>query len=221
MEVNMKKKYLAGLLAAMNVVGFCVAGNVMAEENFMKNNYAQVKVGMFQPTGDMDDANYDNGGDVSVVYGRYLNRHLVMEAGFEVFGSDQTLYGSNDRAGSYRQDNSLVAVAALVTFKGEVSAGPVDLFCGVGGGIYSVTLSSEIDSSRRGDRDTDDSDGVFGAHVVAGANYNINERFFVGVEGKYRWTGDVDIYRTIDSIPVEYNGDLSGYTVTVNGGIRF
>lgn len=220
--MHMETKHLIGLLAAVNVVGLCMAGNVMAEENYMRNNYGQVKVGMFQPSGDMDDADYDNGGEVSIVYGRYLNRYLVLEAGFDVFGSDQkTIYGSNSRVGDYSQDNTLVAVAGLVTLKGEFSAGPVDLFCGVGGGIYSVTLSSDIDSWHDRDRSTEDSDGVFGVHVVAGANYNINERFFVGIEGKYRWTGDVDIHETVSSIPIDYSGDLSGYTVTFNGGIRF
>ena len=220
-KMNMEKKHLVGLLAAASVVSLFLAGNVMAEENSKKDNYAQLKVGMFQPTGDLEDADFDNGGAVSVVYGRYLNKYLVLEVGFDVFGADQTLRGANSQAGRYTQDNTLVGTAALVTLKGEFSAGPVDLFCGVGGGIYAVTLSSEIDSSRFGDLDTDDSDGVFGVHVVAGANYNINERFFIGLEGKYRWTDDVDIRESIASIPVEYTGDLSGYTVTFNAGFRF
>ncbi len=215
------KKKLVGLLATVNVMSLFMAGNVMADENFKKLNYTQVKVGMFQPSGDMDDANYDNGGDFSVVYGRYLNEYLALEVGFDAFGSEKTLRGRNDEAGSYTQDNALFGAAGVITLKGEISAGPVDLFAGLGGGIYSVTLASEIDSSRLGDLDDDDSDGVFGVHVVAGANFNINERFFVGVEGKYRWTDDVDIRETVASIPVEYSGDLSGYAVTFNGGFRF
>lgn len=217
----MGKKHLVGLLATVNVMSLFMAGNVMADEDSKKMNYTQVKVGMFQPSGDMDDANYDNGGAFSVVYGRYLNKYLILEAGLDVFGADQTVTGRNDEAGSYTQDNALVGVAGLITLKGEYSAGPVDLFAGFGGGIYSVALASEIDSSRLGDLDTDDSDGVFGVHVVAGVNYNINERFFVGVEGKYRWTDDVDIRETVASIPVEYRGDLSGYSVTFNAGFRF
>jgi len=215
------RKQLIGMLAAANVMGLVMAGNVMAEENSKKLNSAQVKVGMFKPTGDMDDADYDNGGDFSGSYGRYLNKFLILEAGFDAFGSEQNLSGRNDQAGSYTQDNYLVGVAGFVTLKGEYSAGPVDLFGGFGGGIYSVTLDSEIDSSRLGDLDTDDSDGVFGVHVVAGVNYNINQRFFVGVEGKYRWTDDVEIRETVAAIPIEYTGDLSGYMVTFNAGIRF
>ncbi|MFH0782228.1 MAG: outer membrane beta-barrel protein [Pseudomonadota bacterium] len=219
--MNKNKKHLVVVLAAVNVMSLLAAGNVMAEENSKRMNYAVVKVGVLQPTGDMDDANYDTGGDVSLAYGRYLNKYLALEAGFDIFAADQTLRGSNDQAGRYKQDNTLGGVGLLLTLKGEFSAGPVDLFAGIGGGIYSVTLDSQIDSSRLGDLNQDDSDGVFGAHVVAGATYNINERFFLGVEGKYRWTDDVDIRESVASIPVEYTGDLSGYIVTFNGGFRF
>ena len=218
---KMKKNHLLGLVAAVNVVGLCLAGNVMAGESERRANYVEAKLGMFQPTGDMDDADYDTGGDVSVVYGRYLNNFLVLEGGVDIFGSEQNLYGYNDHAGSYEQDNFLTTAAFFATLKGEFTTGPVDLFAGIGAGIYSVSLSSDIDSSRLGDLDEDDSDAVFGAHVVAGANFNITERFFVGVEGKYRWTDDVEIYDSVASVPVEYTGDLSGYTVTFNGGFRF
>jgi len=217
----MKKNHLVGLVAAVNVVGLCLAGNVMAGESERRVNYVEAKVGMFQPTGDMDDADYDTGGDLSVVYGRYLNNFFVLEAGFDLFGSEQNLSGYNDQAGSYEQDNYLTSAALFATLKGEFSTGPVDLFAGIGAGLYSVSLSSDIDSSRLGDLDEDDSDGVFGAHIVAGATFNITERFFVGVEGKYRWTDEVEISDSVASIPVEYSGDLSGYTVTFNGGFRF
>lgn len=219
--MNMKKLHMAGLLAAVNAASLLTAGTVMAGDDMMKMNYGQLKIGVFQPTGDMDDADFDMGGIFSVSYGRYLSKHLVLEAAVDTFGSEQTIHGSNAQAGRYTQDNALVGAAFLVTAKGEFAAGPVNFFGGAGAGIYSVTLDSEIESSQLGDFDADDSDGVFGAHVVAGGIYNINERFFVGIEGKYRWTDDVEIRETVAGIPVEYTGDLSGFLVTCNAGIRF
>jgi hypothetical protein len=62
---------------------------------------------------------------------------------------------------------------------------------------------------------------VFGVHVVAGANHDIPGRFFIGLEGMYRWTDDFDLSETVAHIPVEYSGDLSGFSVTVNAGFRF
>jgi opacity protein-like surface antigen len=214
-----RKAKLLVLFTAVNVASLCGAGTVMAEAETPRLNYTQVKLGMYQPTGDLDDA--DSGATFGVVYGRYLNRYLVFEAGFDVLGSDRTERGGNDQAGAYTQDNTLVGVGGLVTLKGEYAAGPLALFAGIGGGIYAVTLTSEIESSRLGDFDNDDSDGVFGAHVTVGATYDINERFFIGLEGRYRWTEDICIRESVASVPVEYSGDLSGYTITFNGGFRF
>ena len=108
-----------------------------------------------------------------------------------------------------------------MTLKGELPVGAASIFGGIGGGVYTVTLDSDIETSRLGDFSTDDDDTVLGAHVVAGANYDITDRFFAGVEGMYRWTDDVDIHETVATIPVEYSGDLSGFSVTFNGGFRF
>lgn len=220
-KMKTKKRYLVGLLAAVNVVSVFAAGTVMAAEGGEKMNYGQLKVGMIQPSGDQDDAGFDTGGDFSAAYGRHLNKFLVVEGAIDLFGSGQDSSGYNSHAGYYDQDTTLSGAAFLVTLKGEFSSGPVDLFAGAGVGLYSVLLDSEIDSSRFGDVDAEDSDGVFGAHVVAGLNYNINDRFFVGMEGRYRWTDDVELSDTVASIPVEYYGDLSGFVVTFNGGIRF
>ncbi len=220
-KMKSRKTNVVRVLTLVSVVSLCMAGNVMATEDGRKLNSTQLKIGIFQPSGDMDDLNYDNGGNFSAAYSRYLNRFVVLEAGFDIFASEQNLSGRNADAGSYTQDNTLAAVGAVVTVKGEYTIGQVDFFGGLGAGMYAVSLTSDIDSSRLGNLDDDDSDGVFGAHVVAGINYNINERFFLGMEGKYRWTDEVEIREEVASIPIEYSGDLSGYTVTFNGGFRF
>lgn len=210
---------MVGLLAAVNALGLLIAGNVMAEME--KPNYAQVKVGAFQPTGDLDDADYDTGVQISGYYGRYLTPYLIVEAGIDGFAVDSDVNGSNDSAGTYDQDNTLSVVGFLFTVKGELPAGPARIFGGIGGGLYTVNLDSDIDSSRLGDFSTDDDDQVLGAHVVAGVNYDITDRFFAGIEGMYRWTDDVDIHENVASIPVAYDGELTGFAITANGGFRF
>lgn len=210
---------MTGVLAAVNVLGLLLTGNVMAEME--KPNYAQLKIGAFVPTGDLDDADYDTGFQMSGYYGRYLTPNLIVEAGIDGFGVESDVSGSNDSAGDYDQDNTLSVAGFLVTLKGELPAGAARFFGGIGGGLYVVNLDSDIDSSRLGDFSTDDDDDVWGAHVVAGVNYDITDRFFAGVEGMYRWTGDVDIHENVASIPVAYDGDLSGFSVTFNGGFRF
>ncbi len=216
-----RKKQGIGLLAAVNVFSVLVAGNIMAGEGRDYVNYGQAKIGVIQPTGDLDDADYDTGGEIGAVYGRYLNRFLVVEAGIDAFATEQEIDGFNNIAGRYEQDNVLGVAAFIVTLKGEFSFDRVNVFGGVGGGLYSVSLESDIDSSRLGSFDADDDDAVFGGHFVAGVTFDVTQRFFLGMEGLYRWTDDLDLQDTVASIPVEYRGDLNGYSVTFNAGFRF
>ena len=216
------RKHLIGIVAAVNVLSIIVAGNVMADDGVWRANYAQLKLGAFQPTSDLDDAGFDAGPLASVAYGRYLTRYLAVETSIEGFGTkNDDLHGTSNIIGSYEQENTLATTAFLVTLKGEYPIGPISLFGGIGGGFYVVTLDSDIDTSTRGDFSVDDDDSVFGVHVVAGANYDITDRFFIGLEGMYRWTDDFDLSETVAHIPVEYSGDLSGFSVTVNAGFRF
>jgi opacity protein-like surface antigen len=62
---------------------------------------------------------------------------------------------------------------------------------------------------------------VFGVHALAGANYDITPRIFAGIEGMYRWTGDIDIQKNTGTVPVEVEGDLNGYVLSVSAGFRF
>jgi opacity protein-like surface antigen len=219
--MKLGRKHLIGIVAAINVLSIVVAGNVMAADGVWRANYGQVKLGAFQPTGDLDDAGFDTGPLASVAYGRYLTRYLAVEASIEGFGTKNDIRGTSGIAGSYKQENTLATTAFLATLKGEYPIGPVSLFGGIGGGFYVATLDSDIDTSMLGHFSTDDDDSVFGAHVVAGANYDITDRFFIGLEGMYRWTDDLDLSETVALIPVEYSGDLSGFSITVNAGIRF
>lgn len=213
-------KRIIGMVAGASLLCLFTTGKAMAADP-ARDNYMQVKLGAFQPLGDLDDAEFDTGGQFAIGYGRYLTSYLVVEAAVEGIATENDRRGSNAAAGNYTQENILSAGAFLLTLKGEIPVGPVDFFGGVGGGLYSVVLDSDIESSGLGNFSTDDDDTVLGVHLVAGANYDITDRFFVGVEGMYRWTDDIDLSKTVASIPVEYHGNLSGYSVTINGGFRF
>ena len=193
----------------------------MAEDALKYKNFAQVKLGYFQPTSDMDDDDYDPGVNGSISYNRYLTKNFIFEVGLTGYGSDDTRRGVNGIAGSYKQENCL-AVSALVTnLKGEIAVGDADLYAGAGIGLYTATLFSEIESSRLGSFDRDESDTVMGGQFIIGARYNITSRWFAGVEGIYRITDKVDIDKTVIGVPVEYAGNLNGFTVTATAGFRF
>lgn len=216
----MKKMYAVSLAAVAGIL-FISASPSFAAADKQKANYGKVKLGVMQPTGELDDENYDTGGEFDLLYGRYLNRYISVEAGLDVFGNEAEVSGSNRTAGTYNQDNFMTASGLVLTLKAEYPVGPVRLYGGGGIGFYAATLTTEIDSSALGDFDKTESDYVAGAHVVAGLDYDINDMFFVSLEGKYRITDDVEINETVASVPVSYNGDLDGYSVTAGFGVRF
>lgn len=207
------------LIAGTFIVGFC--SNCLAMQEERPKNYLQGQFGFFQPADDIDDNNFDTGLNGGVGYGRYLSDNLILEASFDIYATDRELTGFNAFAGTYFQDDYLYVSAALITLKGEVTADSVDIFGGVGVGVYGVTLHSEIDSSTFGSFDGDDSDSVFGAHVSLGAKYNITDYVFIGLEGKYRWTGDAELRETILTVPVQYEGNLNGFNIVTTIGFRF
>ena len=220
----MKKTALLILSAIVGVAFISSMPALATGQNYNKNytnNYFKVNLGAYQPTGDLDDEDYDIGINLSLACGRYLTPYLGIEAGLESVISDNDVYGSNDIAGTYDQENLIIGSGLTFTAKVITPAEPVRLYAGGGLGLYSVTLSSEIDSSRRGDFDRSETDFTVGAHIVAGLDFEISDRCFVNVEGKYRIIEDVDIRETVASIPVAYDGDLNGFSVTTGVGFRF
>ncbi|MEJ2157440.1 MAG: outer membrane beta-barrel protein [Desulfobacteraceae bacterium] len=184
-------------------------------------NYGRVGLGINQFTGDLDDAGYNEGLATYVTYGRYLVKYLPVEATFSFFGTDEDFSGSTGVAGAYSREDTLLVSSFLVTLKGEIPMGPVRLYGGGGFGVYFADLESEIETVNLGDFDVDEQDTVFGAHVVVGGSYDITQRIFAGIEGVYRWTGDLDLDETTGTVPVQINDDLDGFTVSLWGGFRF
>ena len=208
------------VLAAFALPFFC-AMQAGAEENVKKSNYVVGKVGVFQPTGDLDDSGFDTGGGLSVGYGRYLTDYIIFEASLEHLLVDREVRGENATTGSYSRDDYLYSAGALATLKFEQNIGKVDFYTGAGVGLYAILLYSEVDSLRLGSFDKDDTKGAFGVHGLIGMNYNFTDSIFAGIEAKYRWTTDVDICKTVASIPIEYDANLSGYSVNATVGFRF
>lgn len=218
--MNWKTQLMVVILSANTLFVFG-ATNVTAEEANASRNYMQLKLGVLQPSGDRDDADFDTGFSGALAYGRYLTDNLILEATYDVSVTDKELQGSNSTTGNYDQDNYLATEAILLTLKGEYPVGPFRVFGGGGIGWYGACLNGDIDTEKIGSFDVNDTDSAFGLHVVAGANYDFNDRFFMGLEGTYRWTDDIEINKTAASVPVDYSGDLSGFTLTLNAGFRF
>ena len=215
------KNSIIGLVVMTSVVGPLAFDNAIAAEDGSKLNYAQIKMGAFKPTSGFDNAGYDTGFDGSIAYGRYLTKHLILEGAIDGSLSRNKLSSANNTIGDYSQKNDIGVTAFLLTLKEEYSIGHFNLYGGGGIGAYYANLYSKVDTNRFGTFNKDESDTVFGAHLVAGANYDITQNWFLGLEGTYRWTGKVKINGSAATVPVTYNDDLNGYTIAASVGYRF
>ncbi len=219
--MKQQNRIITGFLVASTLVGFAAVGSAAAQNNMSRSNYVQVKAGAMIPTDTFDDAGYDTGFTGGVSYGRYFGPHLILEGTVEGAGSKSERNGSATIVGPYHQKDELSITDFLLTLKGEYGFNRVNVYGGGGVGAYYVYLNSKVDSNLYGTFKNDDSDFVFGAHLVVGANYDITDQFFLGVEGTYRWTEDVDINKTAVTVPVAYNDNLDGCTISATFGMRF
>lgn len=100
-----------------------------------------------------------------------------MKAQIDFFGADSESEGFSTATGNYEREDVLAVFGVLATLKGEFPVGPVKIFGGGGVGYYFVSLSSELDTQKMGDFDSDDGDGVFGARAVIGQTMTLPNAF--------------------------------------------
>ena len=219
--MKQETRICCSLLAAAGMFALIAGDTALAAQTEKRSNYIQGQMGVFLPGEDLDDADLDNGFHGALSYGRYITENVKLEGTLDSSGMEREFTGINALAGSYSRDEHVSVSSILVALKGEYPVGSFDIFGGVGLGVYGIHLDSEIDSQKLGTFDTDDDDSVFGAQFSIGTNYNITERFYIGVEGKYLWTEDAEISKRTAEIPIEYDGDLSGYSLAFTAGWRF
>lgn len=155
-------------------------------------SYGIIKVGFYSPNGDLEDLDFDTGFNGEIVLGSYLHPNIAMEVGVGYFQTDAS-----------NPDIDLWVIPLTLTTKVLYPIEKFEPFALAGIGLYFEEL----------DLGEDDDDTVFGFHLGAGANYNITEDIFFGVEGKYLWSGEAKF--------ASLEADLDGFLVTGNLGLRF
>jgi hypothetical protein len=164
-----------------------------------KNNYLAVKAGFYTFNDRLRDADIRTGFEGGVAFGHYLHRNIVLEEEIGYFHD-----GVNKSFG-----NDITGIPFLLTLKGVYPFRSAEIFIGGGIGIYSVRFHGMVNGFIHGAA----GDIVFGQHVVAGGTLNVFRSLFIGVEGKYIFTGTADFD--------EYRSRLDGYTASALLGYRF
>ena len=175
-------------------------------------NYVAFKAGSYTPTGDLDDLGLDGGFAGEVVFGHYYSPTLALEVGLGRFEADgsETEFIPGLGVVDAKLDVSVTTISLTVKGLHPIEIG--ELYMGAGIGIGLVDVDAELSGALSGSGSEDDTG--FGFQILAGANFNITEKCFLGVEGKY--------YITV--IEPEIGGeefDADGFIITGVLGFRF
>ncbi len=216
----MKRFVLRSIVISVVVTLFC-AYPAFAQEStpFEKLNYVSVKAGVYVPTSDLEE--FDNGFYTDVMYNRYLSRYAAVEAGFGLYGVKATFNGSGPLIGSYTEEDTISVLPVMFNVKGILPFPAGEFYLGGGVGIYFAGLDSDITSTNWGAFSVSDGDVVIGGQIKAGLIFNLNERFFLGVEGTYMVTDTAEFTWNAFGVKQTTEVDLTGYTINGMFGFRF
>jgi opacity protein-like surface antigen len=185
-----------------------------------RTSYVSGKLGVYEPSGDLDDQGFGTGFNLEATLGTHLNRYLSVEGttGFFITDADFAVFSSFFGFGE--EEDTLFVYPFEVSLRATAPLGRVNLYCGGGPGFYIAVLNSELDFGGFEDDDSD-ADAVFGGHLFGGMDFLISERMFLGVEARFIWTGEADLEPEPFGIPIRVKTDLNGYRVSAVFGLRF
>lgn len=183
-------------------------------------NYFALKAGIISPKSN-DIGDFDTGFNGELSFGHFFRRNFALELGVGYFQRQASDTRFDPIRGYLKGDTTIRTVPLTLTAKGIYPTEHIDLFAAAGIGLYSAFAESDLSIGPL-IFSSDDDFIYFGFQLGLGANYNITENVFFGIEGKYLWAGakyEADLF--IFGIPMQLEADLGGYTVTANIGLRF
>jgi hypothetical protein len=176
-----------------------------------RQKYVAFKAGSYTPTGDLDEL--DSGFAGEVVLGHYYRPTLALEGGIGHFETDASFTETIPFFGIVDANIDVSVTTISLTVKGlhPIEIGELYMGFGIGIGLVDVDIDA---STGLGPVSESDDDTSFGFQLLAGANFNITEKCFLGVEGKY--------YITVDEPEIlGLEADADGFIITGVLGFRF
>lgn len=214
MRITLSALFIFGLALVLSLPNYAFAQN--------HSKYMNIKMGGFIPTDDLDDANFDNEFAGEFTYGQYLCPWAAMEVGLGYYKTDMRMTEPGyPGMGLFREENELTVVPLTLTLKGTHTVQKVELYGGMGAGLYFSSIDSRIKVAGARDITIDDKETVVGYHLVVGFLYNLTNEFFLGVEGKKIWTEDAEFKDEAANLSMSTESNLNGYMVTGVIGFRF
>jgi len=182
--------------------------------------YVSIKGGMFTPTDDLED--FDSGFAGELAVGTYFSdKKGAFEVGIGHFSAEGTESGFDAVLGNWSEKVEVTTIPIYFTLRGNVQLSRGELFVGGGVGFYFIDYQDDFSSTASGPLSVSGNDNIFGAHITAGANLNISEKVFFGIDGKMIFTEDAKISDTVMGYPIEIEGNGNGYIISGVIGFRF
>ena len=147
-----------------------------------KRFYGVIKGGIYTPTDSLDDIGFDTGFNGEIGLGYYLSKHFALEFDVGYFKSDLSKTGANASLGSFTENGDIWVVPVTINGKFFLPYGPFEFFLRAGLGVYYGNYDSDFNTSLQGLGQIDDSSAPIGFNAGLGANYNITESLFLGLQ---------------------------------------
>jgi opacity protein-like surface antigen len=185
-----------------------------------------LKAGAFFPQ-IKDFESTDNGFNGEAAFGYRFHKNIAVEmgVGYLQIGGNNSGAGNKsgiDYAFQTRVDSEVLPVT--LSLKGIL---PVEQweFYGFGGiGLYffwGEAKDTAVVNGMTGSKTLNANAVKPGAHLGLGVNYNITPKIFIGAEGKYIWTPEVEFEGTVLGVPVASSFQMGGIAVTAVVGYKF
>jgi len=202
------------LLTLMLVFAFASTTLYAADKYALGNSNIALKVDYINFTESLDNIDLDLENAIYVglegYYSIYPNLYLGMEAGWAGSKNDDQVEGID-------VDIDLQFIPIELNLKYVFELDP-NWNIGVGAGVSYSFLDIELSGI---DRDADD--WIFGGQVFADINYKMSAQWFLGIEGKYQFTEDLefDNVELLDGGDVETNISANNWRVGAKIGYMF
>ena len=178
----------------------------------MSGSYLAAKVGIYAPQGDaLKDFDTGFNGELALGYRKNISA-LELEVGYFETKGKGTIVASGPPPVFVPGDVELWVIPIALNYKIFFPVGTFEPFGEVGAGVYVANAELSGGGLSFSDRRTS-----AGVHVGLGANVNITQKLFLGIEGRYLWAEEHDF--VLGQIPVSVK--IDGVIATANVGYRF
>jgi opacity protein-like surface antigen len=201
------------LLSLVLMVVFASTSLYAAEKYSLGMGNIALKVDYINFTEDaFEDIEIENGVYVGLegYYAIYPNLYLGLEAGWAGAENDNDIEIEGEQV---NVDVDVTYVPVELNLKYAFELGPnwvMDLGAGISYNFFQVELNR---------LDVDEDDWVLGGQVFADINYKLSSQWFIGINGKYQFTDDLELEAKDQDIKKDVSAD--NWRVGAQVGLMF